>query len=102
MKILLAQNSRYYPSHGGGDISNRVLMEALVERGHTCLVVARISKFGAEEQQNFLNDLAARQVKADPCVGGAVCFRHAGVEVHTLTLNTNLRAYFSNAIAAFQ
>ena len=25
MRILLAQNSRYYPAHGGGDKSNRLL-----------------------------------------------------------------------------
>ena len=28
MRILLAQNSLYYPAHGGGDKSNRLLMEA--------------------------------------------------------------------------
>ena len=41
MRILLAQNSLYYPAHGGGDKSNRLLMEALAARGHTCRVVAR-------------------------------------------------------------
>src|SRR5205807_3186817 len=29
LKILLAQNSLYYPAHGGGDKSNRLLLEAL-------------------------------------------------------------------------
>src|SRR5205823_6134193 len=28
MRILLAQNSLYYPAHGGGDKSNRLLLEA--------------------------------------------------------------------------
>ena len=46
MRILLAQNSLYYPAHGGGDKSNRLLMEALAARGHECRVVARISVFG--------------------------------------------------------
>ena len=32
MRMLLAQNSLYYPSHGGGDKSNRMLMEALAAR----------------------------------------------------------------------
>ena len=41
MRILLAQNSLYYPAHGGGDKSNRLLMEALAARGHACRVVAR-------------------------------------------------------------
>ncbi len=39
MRILLAQNAPYF-SHGGGDISNRLLMEALAARGHTCRAVA--------------------------------------------------------------
>jgi hypothetical protein len=43
MKILLAQNSLYYPSHGGGDKSNRLLMEALARKGHVCRVVARLA-----------------------------------------------------------
>ena len=35
MRILLAHNSLYYPSHGGGDKSNRLLMEALSELIYT-------------------------------------------------------------------
>jgi glycosyltransferase involved in cell wall biosynthesis len=42
MRILLAHNSTYYPSHGGGDKSNRLLMEALAERGHDVRVVTRV------------------------------------------------------------
>src|ERR1035441_9116427 len=42
MRILLAQNSLYYPAHGGGDKSNRLLIEALAPRGHQGRVVARI------------------------------------------------------------
>src|SRR5207245_6781282 len=48
MRILLAQNSLYYPAHGGGDKSNRLLLEALRELGHDCRVVARISVFGEQ------------------------------------------------------
>ena len=33
MRILLAHNSLYYPSLGGGDKSNRLLMEALAAQG---------------------------------------------------------------------
>lgn len=52
LRILLAQNAVYHPAHGGGEISNRLLMEALAVRGHECRVVAR----GA-------NDLELRGVK---------------------------------------
>ena len=53
MRILLAQNSLYYPAHGGGDKSNRLLLEALAARGHECRVVARISVFGEAEHQRL-------------------------------------------------
>ena len=60
MRILLAQNSLYYPAHGGGDKSNRMLMEALAARGHECRVVARLSAFSQEAHDRYLGDLAAR------------------------------------------
>jgi surfactin synthase thioesterase subunit/glycosyltransferase involved in cell wall biosynthesis len=73
MRILLAQNSFYYPAHGGGDKSNRLLMEALAVRGHACRVVAR---------------------------GVTPLFERAGVEVHTAT-DANLRAHFAGQVEAF-
>src|ERR1035441_639203 len=62
MRILLAQNSLYYPAHGGGDKSNRLLIEALAARGHQCRVVARISVFGDAGHTQYLESLAARGV----------------------------------------
>ena len=62
LKILLAQNSLYYPAHGGGDKSNRLLLEALAARGHECRVVARISVFGEAGHAQYLEDLAMRGV----------------------------------------
>jgi surfactin synthase thioesterase subunit/glycosyltransferase involved in cell wall biosynthesis len=73
MRILLAQNSLYYPAHGGGDKSNRLLMEALAARGHACRVVAR---------------------------GVTPIFERAGVEVHAVT-DANLRAHFASQVEAF-
>ena len=70
MRILLAQNSLYYPAHGGGDKSNRLLIEALAARGHECRVVARISVFGAREQERYLESLAERGVTPSPCTDG--------------------------------
>jgi hypothetical protein len=100
MRILLAQNSQYYPAHGGGDKSNRLLMEALAARGHTCVVVARISKFGEQEHNLFLSELAARNVWPESSDDGVVTFRRAGVEVHTVTHHASLRQYFSEQMAA--
>src|SRR5690348_12538362 len=101
MRILLAQNSRYYPAHGGGDKSNRLLMEALAARGHTCRVVARISEFGQREHDVFLGELAARGVPAQVS-NGVVVFNRSGVEVHTVTHHPSMRAYLADQIAKFR
>ena len=61
MRILLAQNSLYYPAHGGGDKSNRLLMEALAARGHECRAVARISVFGEAEHRRTWRTGGARR-----------------------------------------
>jgi surfactin synthase thioesterase subunit/glycosyltransferase involved in cell wall biosynthesis len=100
MRILLAHNSLYYPSFGGGDKSNRLLMEALAARGHDVRVVARIAKFGEQEHARFLAELETRGLRAD-VVQGAARFDFNGVDVRTLTLNPQLRAYFSEQLREF-
>ena len=100
MRILLAQNSLYYPAHGGGDKSNRLLVEALAARGHECRVVARISVFGEAEHTHYLETLAARGITPQSVAGGVVVFQRAGVQVHVVT-NGNLRAYFAAQAEAF-
>jgi surfactin synthase thioesterase subunit/glycosyltransferase involved in cell wall biosynthesis len=84
LKILLAQNAVYYPAHGGGEKSNRLLMEALAARGHQCRVVARVA---ARE--------AVRDVAQAPDA-----FDHNGVNVRTAPDN-RLRATFAAEAAAF-
>ena len=100
MRILLAHNSLYYPSHGGGDKSNRLLMEALAARGHEVRVVARIGKFGQEEHGRFTQQLRDRSVLPEVTLDAAR-FPLNGVDVHTLTLNPQLRAYFSEQLMTF-
>jgi len=101
MRILLAQNAHYYPAYGGGDRSNRLLLEALAARGHECLAVARIARFGASGHEQYLRELAARGVAPIAMEGGVVVFRRAGVEARVVTHHPNLRAYFSTQVAAF-
>src|SRR5450432_368800 len=101
MRILLAQNSLYYPAHGGGDKSNRLLMEALAARGHECRVTARVGVFGEDEHRRYLTDLAARGVTPVSVGNGVVTLERDGVEVHVVT-NANLRAYFASQVEAFQ
>src|SRR5580658_6270649 len=100
MRILLAHNSLYYPSFGGGDKSNRLLMEALAARGHHVRVVARIAKFAEEEHAQFLAELEERGIKPENG-WDAVRFELNGVDVRALTLNPQLRAYFSEQLAQF-
>jgi len=101
MRILLAQNSLYYPSHGGGDKSNRLLMEALAAQGHECRVIARAARFGEEAHRQLLDDLHARGSEILSSDAGVIVFRQARVEAHTLTTQSNVRAYLAGQLASF-
>jgi surfactin synthase thioesterase subunit/glycosyltransferase involved in cell wall biosynthesis len=101
MRILIGQNSLYYPAHGGGDKSNRLLMQALAARGHRCRAIARVSQFGAAAHQQLIADLTARSVPVISSDAGVVVFEHGGVEVHAVTNRPNLRGYFAQEISAF-
>ncbi len=101
MRILLAQNSLYYPAHGGGDKSNRLLVEGLAARGHDCRVVARIGKLGLKEHDLYCKDLVAHGVSVETLPEGAVAFRLNGVDVRVVTSHPNLRAFFSEQLDAF-
>ena len=97
MHILLAHNSLYYPSHGGGDKSNRLLMEALSARGHEVRVVARIERFGPGPQEEFLRQLALRGITPEMTPPEAR-LDLSGVDVRTLTLDPHLRVFLSSHI----
>jgi surfactin synthase thioesterase subunit/glycosyltransferase involved in cell wall biosynthesis len=101
MRILLAHNSTYFPSSGGGDKSNRLLMQALAERGHSVRVVTRVEKFGEADHQKLLAELRARGVDADGGDGAGVRYELGGVSVRALSLNPHLRAFFQAQIDEF-
>lgn len=102
MRILLAQNSPYYPSHGGGDKSNRLLMEGLAARSHACEVLARASgTFGEEAERKYLEELARRGQAPLALEGGLVRLALNGVGVRVLTGRTNLRAELLRVIGEF-
>jgi glycosyltransferase involved in cell wall biosynthesis len=100
LRILLAHNSPYYPSYGGGDKSNRLLMEALAARGHAVRVVARVEHFGSEAHAELVNELAERGAapRDEPA---SVDFQLNGVEIGVLTRDPNLRLYFAAQMRAF-
>src|SRR5512140_3304000 len=100
MRILLAQNSLYYPAHGGGDKSNRLLIEALAARGHVCRVVARISVFGDDAQAKYCSELTARG-QTFRAADGVVRFVRNGVDVRVVR-GRNLRSYFEEQLEEFR
>lgn len=101
MRILLAHNSLYYPSHGGGDKSNRLLVEALAARGHEVRVVTRVERFGEADHERHLAELARRGVEPVEITAAIVRLRLRGVDVHTLTRSPQLRGYFQEQIQVF-
>lgn len=101
MRILLAHNSLYFPSYGGGDKSNRLLMEALAARGHQVRVVARVETFGAPAHRALLEELIRRGVRPEEKDRTAIQIGLNGVDVRVLSRNPHLRAYFSAQIQEF-
>jgi glycosyltransferase involved in cell wall biosynthesis len=100
LRILLAHNSPYYPSHSGGDKSNRLLMEALAAEGHAVRVVARVEHFGEPAHHALVRTLAARGIAVDGADGRAG-FLLNGVEARILTRTAGLRAFFAAEVQAF-
>jgi surfactin synthase thioesterase subunit/glycosyltransferase involved in cell wall biosynthesis len=100
MRILLAQNSLYFPAHGGGDKSNRLLIEALAEHGHECRVVARIPVFGADQEAKYLEALKSRGQEFS-AGKGVVRFTRKGVDVRVVT-SARLRGYFEEQFEEFR
>ena len=100
MRILLAHNSLYYPAYGGGDKSNRLLLEALAARGHHVQVVARVEHFGEAAHDRLCAELGERGVTAE-VHGDSIRFRLQGVEVGVLTRDPHLRAFFAAQVRAF-
>lgn len=100
MRILLAHNSLYYPSFGGGDKSNRLLMEALAARGHQVRVVARVEKFGSLAHHDLARQLQARSV-AFETAASSIRFGLNSVDVRVLTRDPLLRAFFERQLREF-
>lgn len=92
MRILLDHNSPYYPSFGGGDKSNRLLMAALAARGHKVSVLARAIHFGPDVHARLAQDLKERGVEVRSHAED-VQFTLDGAEVRVFTRGAALRAW---------
>jgi hypothetical protein len=103
MKLLLAQSSVYVPTFGGANKSNRLLMEALAERGHECRAVAPLGGV----QSDYSRDAVRAAVVAS---GGRVLpagadgdrFDYGGVCVQTVANPARLLASLEREVVSFR
>ena len=101
MRILLAHNSLYYPSYGGGDRSNRFLMEQLAARGNQVRVIARVEHFGPAAHEKLLGELQKRHVHVTRSEETGLHLDLNGVDIRVLTLSAHMRAFFAAHIRSF-
>ncbi|MBA3354607.1 MAG: amino acid adenylation domain-containing protein [Pyrinomonadaceae bacterium] len=103
MKILLAQSTLYVPTHGGENKANRLLVEGLAQRGHSCRVVApACGAQGPGTRAQFLDELTVRGLSVGSSSYGADVFHQNGVEVHAATEASHLRLHVANQIREFE
>ena len=84
--ILLLQDAAYFPSYGGGNKANRLLLTALAARGFECHVVSRMPGAGRVLSDRFTAEaLTARGIAVEGDDGG-MSYRHDGVSVEAFDL----------------
>jgi amino acid adenylation domain-containing protein len=103
VKILLVQNMTYIPESGGANKGNRLLMEMLAERGHSCrMLTLSTSAQGYKTHLQFTDELTHRGISIVSYSPGVDVFRHRGIEVHAMTDSFHLRAHLSDQIHEFE
>jgi len=102
MKILLVQKLPYVPSLSGASKKNRILLELLAKRKHSCRVVALASFVsGPEGRSVLLEQLAAKRIRPTSSFAGVDVFHDNGVEVHAVSDQRQLGARLNDQIRAF-
>jgi surfactin synthase thioesterase subunit/glycosyltransferase involved in cell wall biosynthesis len=99
LRIYLIHNSTYYPGAGGGDKSNRILVEELVQAGHQVRVFTRLEQFGEAEHAAHQAELKKRGFETEDWQGLGLSFKLSGAEVHVITRDTNLRRALAEDLA---
>lgn len=84
MKILLIQTLTYLLSSGGAHKANRLLAEGLVERGHTCWVVAPGTSGTITNHPELLAELDARGIEVLEANPDVVVYIYRGVKVYAI------------------
>ena len=86
MNILLIQSTVYLPSWGGANKSNRLLLEGMARRGHTCQALAPACgahACGTVEQLNMI--LAERNISKRKVGSYSIALSVNGVDVTAVT-----------------
>lgn len=94
----------YVPARGGANKSNRLLLEALAERGHRCTVVALAvgQQDNPLELAESLAEIAAAGGEAIRQTPEATCFTLNRVSVHAVASPAGLQSYLRRQIIADQ
>lgn len=104
MKILLAQNMIYVPTHGGASKANRLLLEGLAAKGHYCRVV--VPAFGTQvsvkTREQFFAELEARGIRLTSTSSEVAVFQYDGVEVHAVMNSSRLPDYVVSQAREFE
>jgi glycosyltransferase involved in cell wall biosynthesis len=91
MRILLAQNMYYLPSHGGANKSNRLMLEKLAQRGHEChAVVPLTGRLRTVDPDVMPGYLLSRGAEVLEQTERSLVYRAAGVTVHGVTRGQDL------------
>jgi glycosyltransferase involved in cell wall biosynthesis len=103
MKLVLLQSQVHVPSLGGGNKANRLLLEALAARGHTCTVFgpALTTRAGPATLDEFIRELASRGVEPQRRAAKAYSYvyRGVGVEATQFDRPDETEEYVSKRIA---
>ncbi|MBA3768660.1 MAG: hypothetical protein H0W99_17115, partial [Acidobacteria bacterium] len=104
MKILLAQNMIYVPTHGGASKANRLLLEGLAAKGHSCRVVAPAfgTQVSVKTHEQFLAGLDARGIRLISASSEVAVFKYNGVEVHAVTNSSRLHDHVDSQLREFE
>lgn len=104
MKILLVQNMVYVPTHGGASKANRLLLEGLTAKGHSCRVVAPAfgTQVSVKTHAQFLAGLDARGISLISASSEVVVFQYNGVEVRAVIDSSRLHDYVASEIRDFE
>ncbi len=101
-RIYLIHNSTYYPGSGGGDKSNRLLVEALTSEGHLVRVFTRLERFGAAEHEAYVRELERRGIAVEAWNEIGVRFELSGAEICVVTRDTKLRQALDEDLKRFR